>query len=105
VVLQARGLHLDHRADASYLDAAGAQCENGMLMIERPRSRTLRRPDRLGEDRREPPFNLFYADMEMDAERRAGLLAQALEFERTFAPELPEAEPVEVDRVVPIDPQ
>ncbi|TRO94551.1 DUF3089 domain-containing protein [Glycocaulis profundi] len=83
----------------------GAQCENGVLMIERPRSQTLRRPDRLGEDRREPPFNLFYADMEMDAGRRAALLAEALEHERTYAPELPEAEPIEIDRVIPIDPQ
>lgn len=82
----------------------GAQCQDGMLMIEQPRSQTLRRPSRLGEDRRAPPFNLFYADLQQDAARRAARIAALLHDERTYAPELPDAEVIEVAPVIPIDP-
>lgn len=81
----------------------GAQCQNGLLMIETPRSRALRRPDRLGEDRRVPPYNLFYADIEIDAARRMGTLQAILAEEARYAPPLGEIEEVEIAPVKPID--
>lgn len=81
----------------------GAQCQNGLLMVERPRSRTQRRPDRLAEDRRVPPFNLFYADIEADAVRRMGLLQGILAEEARYAPPLDTIEEVEIAPVKPID--
>lgn len=81
----------------------GAQCQNGLLMTERPRTRALRRAGRLGEDRRVPHFNLFYMDLKADAERRLANASLVLEDEARYAPPL--MEPVEVRRAVvqPID--
>lgn len=81
----------------------GAQCQNGLLMVERPRSAALRRPDRLAEDRRVPPFNLFYADIEADAVRRMELLQATLAEEARYAPPLDTLEEVEIAPVKPID--
>lgn len=81
----------------------GAQCQNGLLMIETPRSRALRRPDRLGEDRRVAPFNLFYADIEADAARRMLILQDVLAEKALYAPPLDQVEEVEVAPVKPID--
>ena len=81
----------------------GAQCQNGFLMIEEPRSRALRRPSRLGEDRRVAPSNLFYFDLQADAERRMIQLGAILAEERRWAPDLAPPEEVEVAPVKPID--
>ncbi|PWE18028.1 DUF3089 domain-containing protein [Marinicauda salina] len=81
----------------------GAQCQNGLLMIERPRSRALRRPGRLGEDRRVAPFNLFYFDLQFDAARRIAEVEAILEEERRYAPPLGEPEEVDVAPVEPVD--
>ncbi|MEO1038098.1 MAG: DUF3089 domain-containing protein [Pseudomonadota bacterium] len=81
----------------------GAQCQNGVLMIEEPRSAVLRRPGRLGEDRRIAPFNLFYFDLQADAQRRQTALAEILAEERRWAPDLAPPEEVEVAPVRPID--
>lgn len=81
----------------------GAQCENGLLLIEEPSSRSLRRLDRLGEDRRVPPFNLFYADIQANAEQRLANLQVILEQENTLAPPLTATEEVEEFEVRPID--
>lgn len=83
----------------------GAQCQNGLLMIETPRSRALRRPHRLGEDRRVPPFNLFYVDIREDAARRGALLSAILAEKARYAPPLEAIEEIEVSPVEPIDPQ
>lgn len=80
----------------------GAQCADGLLMIETVRSPALRRPDRLAEDFREPPFNLFYEDLRMDAARRSINLATILGEERRWAPPLDDPESVEEAPVVPI---
>jgi hypothetical protein len=54
-----------------------AQCQGGVLFVSRPKSASLRRQGSWTDRRKVPGFNLFYADLEADAEQRvAGLLAQ-----------------------------
>lgn len=98
----AEGLELGERP-SPLANQTSAQCQDGLLFVEQPRSRTLRRPSRLAEMRRVPPFNLFYADLEADVTRRAALLAETLAEERRWAPELPDAEEVGSVPVRPID--
>lgn len=98
----AEGLELGERP-SPLASQTGAQCRSGLLFIDQPRSRTLRRPSRLAEIRRVPPFNLFYADLEADVSRRAAILATTLAEERRWAPELPEAEEVVAVPVRPVD--
>ncbi len=82
----------------------GAQCRDGVLMIEEPRSDVLRRPNRLAEHRRAPPYNLFYSDLQANAAARLAALAGVLAEERRWAPELAPPETVEVAPVEPVDP-
>lgn len=54
-----------------------ARCQNGVLYVSRPKSAMLERQGNWADRRRVPGFNLFYADLEADAEARvAALLAQ-----------------------------
>ena len=48
----------------------GAQCQDGVLQIDKPKQRALRRPYRFGGKFRTLPFNLFYEDLREDAQRR-----------------------------------
>ena len=48
----------------------GAQCMDGVLLIDKPKQKSLRRPSRFGGKFRTPPFNLFYEDLRVDAARR-----------------------------------
>lgn len=48
----------------------GAQCMDGVLVIEKPKQKSLRKPSRFGGKFRTPPFNLFYEDLRVDAARR-----------------------------------
>lgn len=80
----------------------GAQCQAGVLMIDQPRTRALRRPSRVGEDRRTPTANLFYMDIRLDAERRLDTLGARLAEERRWAPPLDAVEEIEVAPVVPM---
>jgi len=82
----------------------GAQCQNGLLMIEQPRASALRRAGRLGEDRRTPDFNLFYRDLQLDAERRLGELAVIRAEEARWAPPLGEPTQVGAAEIIPVDP-
>ncbi|MBI1408031.1 MAG: DUF3089 domain-containing protein [Caulobacter sp.] len=50
--------------------AVEAQCEDGVLKVSRPKSRTLRRSGGWADRLRMPPYNLFYADIEADARAR-----------------------------------
>ncbi len=52
----------------------GAQCENGLLYIDTPRSRALRRPIKIGGNFRTLPFNLFYEDLRINARQRVDSL-------------------------------
>ncbi len=55
--------------------AIGAQCDNGVLIVDTPKRRILRRGDWFGAKWRAQPFNLFYFDLE----RNAGARLLALE--------------------------
>ena len=74
-------------------------------MTEQPSSPALRRPDRLGEMFRIPPFNLFYEDLRLDAARRTGILVETLTNERLYAPPLEAPEEIEDAPVRPIEGQ
>ncbi|WBQ13960.1 DUF3089 domain-containing protein [Hyphomonadaceae bacterium BL14] len=80
----------------------GTRCEDGVLMIDQPRTRALRRAARVGEDRRTPTSNLFYMDIRIDAERRLETLAGLLAEERRWAPPLEDIEEIDVAPVVPM---
>lgn len=80
----------------------GAQCMDGVLFTERPESRLLRRPLRIAEDFREPPYNLFYEDLRLDAARRSLILSSILQEERRWAPVLDTPEDVRDAPVIPI---
>lgn len=73
----------------------GAQCTDGVLMTEPPRSRTLHRPGRLTEYFRLPPFNLFYEDLRTDAEQRLATFLPVFEAENQLAPPLEQPEEIE----------
>jgi hypothetical protein len=53
---------------------SGAQCEDGILLVDTPRSRSLRRPLQVGAKFRTLPSNLFYEDLKRDAVRRVETL-------------------------------
>ncbi len=48
----------------------GAQCQDGLLYVDKPKSRSLRRPFRIGGQYRTLPFNLFYEDIRQNAALR-----------------------------------
>ncbi len=54
----------------------GAQCVGGILKLTRPRSPALRPGLSWTERQREPPYNVFYADLEADAQARLAALAK-----------------------------
>ncbi len=89
-------------APSAMANQTGAQCQNGVLMIDQPRVRALRRAGRLGEDRRAPDFNLFYMDLAQNAAQRVAVHAEIRAEEARWAPPLLD-EPVEVD-VAPLEP-
>ena len=80
----------------------GAQCAEGVLFFEQPRSRALHRPSRLVEDYRLPPFNLFYEDLRFDVARRSLNLAIILQDERQWAPAFDAPEAIEDAPVIAI---
>lgn len=56
---------------------AGAQCQNGLLLVDTPKSKSLRRPMQVGAKFRTLPSNLFYEDLKQDAKRRVQNLLDA----------------------------
>ena len=46
---------------------AGVQCEQGLLVVDKPKSRVLRRPIRIGGQFRTMPSNLFFEDIRQNA--------------------------------------
>lgn len=99
--VDAEGFALDARP-APLPAQVGAQCDGGVLLVDQPRSRSLRRPRRLAEDYREPPFNLFYEDLRVDVLRRSQVVDAILTEERRWAPPLNDPEAVEEAPVIPI---
>lgn len=55
----------------------GAQCQNGLLLVDKPRSKSLHRPRQVGAKFRTLPSNLFYEDLKQDAKRRVQNLLDA----------------------------
>ena len=72
----AEGLDPD-MTPASLTKQSGAQCQNGMLLVDRPISKSLRRPLAVGAKFRTLPSNLFYEDLKQDAKRRVQNLLDA----------------------------
>jgi len=52
----------------------GAQCMDGILTVDKPRSRALRRPIKFGGKFRTLPSNLFYEDLRLNATTRVKAL-------------------------------
>jgi len=56
---------------------SGAQCQGGLLLVDKPRSKSLHRPRQVGAKFRTLPSNLFYEDLKQDAKRRVQNLLDA----------------------------
>lgn len=69
----AEGLEPDIRP-AARPNQVGAQCQGGILMVDKPRSRSLRRPLQIGAKFRTLPSNLFYEDLKQNAVTRVDAL-------------------------------
>ena len=70
----AEGLEPDIRP-AAQPNQVGAQCLDGLLFVDKPRSRSLRRPLKVGGKFRTLPSNLFYEDLKQNAVARVDALA------------------------------
>lgn len=69
----AEGLEPDIRP-AARPNQVGAQCQGGVLLVDKPRSRSLRRPMQIGAKFRTLPSNLFYEDLKQNAVTRVEAL-------------------------------
>jgi len=69
----AEGLDPDMKP-AAMAKQVGAQCEDGILYVDRPKRKSLRRPFKVGGKFRTLPSNLFYEDLRVNAERRVQAL-------------------------------
>lgn len=61
--------------------SVGARCEDGILIVDKPKRRFLRRGDWFGAKWKAQPFNLFYYDIAKNAEERLAALQAILEVE------------------------
>jgi len=75
---------------------SGAQCQNGLLLVDMPKSKSLRRPLKVGGKFRTLPSNLFYEDLKQDAIRRVGSLLESGLLPERAGPMLDELEAEEV---------
>jgi hypothetical protein len=62
-----------------------AQCRQGLLMVSKPRSTSLRAVGGWADRQKAAPFNLFYADLEADARERIRALDQPASSARPFS--------------------
>ena len=63
-----------------------AQCENGVLVVGKPRSPSLRPTGSWSDRLKAPGNNLFYADIEADAQARVKALVGKSDFVMPIAP-------------------
>lgn len=91
----AAGLEPDIRP-AARPNQVGAQCDSGLLLIDRPRSRSLRRPPKFGAKFRTLPSNIFYEDLKQNAVQRVEALIETGTLPRR-AQALDSFETIEVD--------
>lgn len=61
--------------------SVGARCENGILIVDTPKRRFLRRSDWFGAKWKAQPFNLFYYDLASNASVRLAALEALLKVE------------------------
>ena len=72
----AEGLDPDMKP-AAMSKQVGTQCEDGILYVDKPTRRSLRRPLKVGGKFRTLPSNLFYEDLRVNAEKRVQSLLSA----------------------------
>ncbi|MEL7232007.1 MAG: DUF3089 domain-containing protein [Pseudomonadota bacterium] len=72
----AEGLEPDIRP-APQPNQVGAQCQDGLLLVDKPRSRSFRRPWQIGAKFRTLPSNLFYEDLRQNAVLRVNALIES----------------------------
>ena len=82
---------------------SGTQCENGLLLVDTPLSKSLRRPRAVGAKFRTLPSNLFYEDLKQDAKRRVQTLLDKNILPERAGPMLDdfEVQEIEVSPVIP----
>jgi hypothetical protein len=68
-------------APAGIARAVGARCDRGILLVDTPKRRILRRGDWFGAKWRAQPFNLFYHDIAQNAAIRLAALEAILKVE------------------------
>lgn len=100
----AEGLDPD-MTPASMTKQSGAQCENGRLLVDTPRSKSLRRPRAVGAKFRTLPSNLFYEDLKQDAKRRVQNLLDAKVLPERAGPMLDDFEVQEIEDSPVIPPE
>ncbi len=71
----ANGLETDMEP-APISKQTGAQCQDGILYIDRPRRKVFRRPIKFGGKFRTLPFNIFYEDLKVNAQVRVNALLE-----------------------------
>jgi len=71
--IAAEGLSID-ASPAPAAKQFGAQCADGILIIDTPKQRSLRRPRAIGGRYKTAPFNLFYEDLRMNMVARTEAL-------------------------------
>ena len=64
-------------APAPQAKQTGAQCQDGILYIDRPKSPALRRPLKFGGKFRTLPSNIFYEDLRVNAAKRVNALIES----------------------------
>lgn len=92
----AEGLDPD-MTPASMTKQSGAQCQNGLLLVDTPVSKSLRRPRAVGAKFRTLPSNLFYEDLKQDAKRRVQNLLDANVLPERAGPMLDDFEVQEIE--------
>ena len=100
----AEGLDPD-MTPASMTKQSGAQCQNGLLLVDTPRSKSLRRPPAVGAKFRTLPSNLFYEDLKQDAKRRVQNLLDAKVLPERAGPMLDDFEVEEIEDAPVIPPE
>jgi len=84
---------------------SGTQCQNGLLLVDKPSSKSLRRPLAVGAKFRTLPSNLFYEDLKQDAKRRVQNLLDADVLPERAGPMLNDLEVEEIEDSPVIPPE
>ena len=90
---------------APLVKQTGAQCQDGILYVDTPKSKILRRPIKFGGKFRTLPSNLFYEDLRSNALARVSALIESGNIPRR-AEKLDDLEIIEIvdSPITPVDP-